>query len=178
MLMFWDALREAARRRQNKKSNIPSPNDCFSAKKNKNGILFRRQKKNIYRKERKKTYQKRFLSKFCYCSEIANSYVLRIFCICFFIFSYRGRLEHNNPAVCWTHLNFCIFESLSKFRKSNQIFGVEPLKYGVEYWALLLIWFTNSFALHSPGSHSWLWIPFVSMTLSFLVFKIAGHLTL
>ena len=27
MLMFWDALREAARRRQDKKSNIPSPNE-------------------------------------------------------------------------------------------------------------------------------------------------------
>ena len=35
MLMFWDALREAARRRQDKKSNIPSPNDCFSAKQTK-----------------------------------------------------------------------------------------------------------------------------------------------
>ena len=44
----------------------------------------------------------------------------------FFIFSYRGRLEHNNPSVSWTYLNFCIFESFSKFRKSNQIFGVEP----------------------------------------------------
>ena len=32
MLMFWDALREAARRRQDKESNIRSPNDCFSAK--------------------------------------------------------------------------------------------------------------------------------------------------
>ena len=51
MLMFWDALREAARRRQDKKSNIPSPNDCFSAKKNKNGNFFRRQKRIITEKK-------------------------------------------------------------------------------------------------------------------------------
>ena len=54
MLMFWGGLREAAKRRQDKKSIISSPNDCFFAKiKNKNGILFRKQQKNIYKKEEK-----------------------------------------------------------------------------------------------------------------------------
>ena len=54
--------------------------------------------------------------------------MLRIFCICFLLSSYRGPLEHNYPEVSWINLNFCIFESFSKFRKSNQIFGVGPLK--------------------------------------------------
>ena len=55
MLMFSDALREAARRRQDKKSNIPSRNDCFSAKKKtKTEFYSEDKKKNIYRKKRKK----------------------------------------------------------------------------------------------------------------------------
>ena len=54
MLMFWDALREAARRRQDKKSNIFSPNDCFSAKKKQKRNFIQKTKKNNYRK---KTYQ-------------------------------------------------------------------------------------------------------------------------
>ena len=56
MLMFWDALREAARRRQDKKSNIPSPNDCFSAKNTK--TEFYSEDKNEYLQKKKKTYQK------------------------------------------------------------------------------------------------------------------------
>ena len=54
MLMFWDALREAARRRQDRKSNILSPIDCFSAEKKqkRNFILFRRQKRIITEKKR------------------------------------------------------------------------------------------------------------------------------
>ena len=120
MLMFWDALREAAMRRQDKNSNILSPNDCFSAKKNKNGILFRRQEKNIYRK---KTYQNSrniFHLNFATalrCGTAFSMEELRIFCICSTFF------------VSWTYSNFCIFEYFSNFRKSNQLFGVEPLKY-------------------------------------------------
>ena len=136
MLMFWDALREAASRRQDKKSNIPSRNDRFSAKKKQKRNFIQKTKKEYLQKKKKKNIlkmSKRFISKFCYCSEIWHSIfefisasdILHLF----FIFSYRGRLEHNNPAVSWTYLNFCIFESFSKFRKSNQIFGVEPLKY-------------------------------------------------
>ena len=53
MLMFWDALREATRRRQDKKSNIPSPNDCFSAKNTKTEF-YSEDKKEYLQKKRKK----------------------------------------------------------------------------------------------------------------------------
>ena len=77
---------------------------------------------------------KHFLSKFRYYSEIWHNFfeligasdILHLF---FRFFSYRGRLKHNKPAASWTYFNFCIFESFSKFRKSNQLFGVEPLNY-------------------------------------------------
>ena len=48
MLMFWDALREAARRRQDKKSNIPSRNDCFSAEKKTKTEFYSEDKKRIF----------------------------------------------------------------------------------------------------------------------------------
>ena len=59
MLMFWDALREAAarRRQHKKKSNNPSTNDCFSAKKNKRNFI-QKTKKEYLQKKKKKTYHK------------------------------------------------------------------------------------------------------------------------
>ena len=54
MLMFRDALREAARRRQDKKSNIPSRNDCFSAKKKQKRNFIQKTKKIFTEKKEKK----------------------------------------------------------------------------------------------------------------------------
>ena len=74
MLMFWDALREAARSRQDKKSNIPSPNDCFSAKKKqKRNFIQKTKKEYLQKKNNIPKISKRFLFKFCYCSEIWHS---------------------------------------------------------------------------------------------------------
>ena len=76
MLMFWDALREVARRRQDKKSKIPSRNDCFSAKKKQKRNFIQKTKQEYLQKKKKKNILKmseRFLSKFCYCSEIWHS---------------------------------------------------------------------------------------------------------
>ena len=58
MLMFWDALREAARRRQDKKSNIPSRNDCFSAKKKTKTEFYSEDKKRIITEKKEKKHTK------------------------------------------------------------------------------------------------------------------------
>ena len=54
MLMFCDALREAARRRQDKKSNIPSPDDCLQ-KKTKTEFYSEDKKRIFTEKKRKHT---------------------------------------------------------------------------------------------------------------------------
>ena len=58
MLMFWDALREAAKRRQDKKSNIPSRNDCFSAKKKQKRNFIQKTKKEYLQKKKEKKHTK------------------------------------------------------------------------------------------------------------------------
>ena len=94
MLMLWDALRQAARRRQDKKSNIPSRNDSFSAKKKQKRNFIHKTKKEYLQKKKEKNkpkMSKSFLSKFCYCSEIWHSIfefisasdILHLFCYFF-----------------------------------------------------------------------------------------------
>ena len=62
----------------NKKSNIASPNDCFSAKKKQKQKFIQKTRKENLQKKRKKISKiskisKRFLFNFCHCSEIWNS---------------------------------------------------------------------------------------------------------
>ena len=75
MLMFWDALREAARRRQDKKNQISFHLVIVFLQKKTKREVYSEDKKE-YLQKKKKTYEKSrnvFYFKFCYSSEIWHS---------------------------------------------------------------------------------------------------------